>query len=94
MSDLILGLDVGSTSARALVIDLSGRIHGHSQTRLRSSHPAPGRVEQDRGEAVPGDRKQLAGRGTGPPVPRQLLEPQRVLPPPPPPVPPDPPPPP
>jgi glycerol kinase len=47
MSDLILGLDVGSTSARALVIDLSGRVHGHSQTRLHSSHPAPGRVEQD-----------------------------------------------
>ena len=50
MSDLILGLDVGSTSARALVSDLSGRVHGHSQTRLRSSHPAPGRVEQDPGD--------------------------------------------
>ena len=47
MPELILGLDVGSTSARALVIDLSGRVHGKAQTRLDSTHPAPGRVEQD-----------------------------------------------
>ncbi len=47
MPELILGLDVGSTSARALVIDLSGRVHGRGHTRLESTHPAPGRVEQD-----------------------------------------------
>lgn len=47
MPELVLGLDVGSTSARALVIDLSGRVHGQAQTRLDSMHPAPGRVEQD-----------------------------------------------
>ena len=47
MSDLILGLDVGSTSARALVIDLTGRVHGQSIVRLDSTHPGPGRVEQD-----------------------------------------------
>jgi glycerol kinase len=47
MSELILGLDVGSTSARALVIDLSGQVQGKAHTRLASHHPAPGRVEQD-----------------------------------------------
>ncbi len=47
MPELILGLDVGSTSARALVVDLSGRVHGQAHTRLESLHPAPGRVEQD-----------------------------------------------
>jgi glycerol kinase len=47
MAELILGLDVGSTSTRALVIDLSGRIHGQALARLESTHPAAGRVEQD-----------------------------------------------
>ncbi len=47
MPELILGLDVGSTSARALVVDLAGRVHGKALVRLPSSHPGPGRVEQD-----------------------------------------------
>ncbi len=47
MPELILGLDVGSTSTRALIIDLSGRVHGRAIARLESTHPAPGRVEQD-----------------------------------------------
>jgi glycerol kinase len=47
MPELILGLDVGSTSARALVIDLDGRVHGKGIVRLESTHPAPGQVEQD-----------------------------------------------
>ena len=45
MPELILGLDVGSTSARALVIDMSGRVYGRALTRLESTHPGPGRVE-------------------------------------------------
>jgi glycerol kinase len=49
MPELILGLDVGSTSASALVIDLSGRVHGRGLERLESLHPSPGRVEQDPG---------------------------------------------
>ena len=47
MPELILGLDVGSTSARALVVGLDGRVHGKAIVRLESSHPGPGRVEQD-----------------------------------------------
>ena len=47
MPELILGLDVGSTSTRALVIDLSGRVHGKAIARLESTRPGPGRVEQD-----------------------------------------------
>ena len=47
MNELILGLDVGSTSARALVVDLDGRVHGKGIARIQSHHPAPGRVEQD-----------------------------------------------
>jgi glycerol kinase len=47
MPELVLGLDVGSTSARALIIDLSGRVHGQAHTRLTSMHSGPGRVEQD-----------------------------------------------
>ena len=70
MPELILGLDVGSTSARALVIDLSGRVHGRAITRLQSSHPAPGRVEQDprevwqRVEATIAEALSVAGRQT------------------------------
>ena len=47
MSERILGLDVGTTSARALVLDPSGSVHGSGQAKLRSHHPQPGRVEQD-----------------------------------------------
>jgi len=47
MPELILGLDVGSTSARALVVDLEGTVHGRALERIDSIHPAPGRVEQD-----------------------------------------------
>ncbi len=50
MPELILGLDVGSTSARAVVIDLSGQVHGRALERIDSLHPAPGHVEQDPGE--------------------------------------------
>ena len=50
MSERILGLDVGSTSARALVMDPSGKVYGSGRTRLRSLHPQPGLVEQDPGE--------------------------------------------
>ncbi|MCP3984429.1 MAG: glycerol kinase [bacterium] len=47
MPELVLGLDVGSTSVCALLVDLSGRVHGKAKTRLDTLHPAPGRIEQD-----------------------------------------------
>lgn len=47
MPELILGLDVGTTSARALVVDLDGQVHGKGLVRLESTHPGPGQVEQD-----------------------------------------------
>lgn len=47
MPELVLGLDVGTTSARAQIIDLSGRVHGRAMTRLHSVHPVSGHVEQD-----------------------------------------------
>lgn len=47
MPELILGLDVGTSSARALIVDLSGQVHGRAQTFLVSQHRAPGLAEQD-----------------------------------------------
>jgi len=70
MPELILGLDVGSTSTSALVIDLSGRVHGRASARLESTHPAPGRVEQDpdetwrRVEGTIHEALRVAGRQT------------------------------
>ena len=68
MPELILGLDVGSTSTRAIIIDLSGRVHGRAIERIESTHSAPGRVEQDprevwrRVEATIADALAAAGR--------------------------------
>lgn len=50
MSEAVLGLDVGTTSARALVASVSGNVLGSSVQRLHWSHPRPGLVEQDAGE--------------------------------------------
>ena len=47
MPELILGLDVGTSSARAMVVDLSGKVHGRAQAKLIATHPAPGLAEQD-----------------------------------------------
>jgi len=47
MRERILGLDVGTTSARALVLDSAGRVYGFGSAKLRSHHPQPGRAEQD-----------------------------------------------
>ena len=47
MPELILGLDVGTTSARALVMDPSGGSLGKAQRRLATNHPSPGLAQQD-----------------------------------------------
>lgn len=51
MPELILAVDVGTTSARAAVFAPGGRIEGLGARPLTSRSPAPGRVEQD-AEAV------------------------------------------
>jgi len=49
VADLLLGLDVGTSSARALLVDRELRPVGAGQVLLASSLPAPDRVEQDAG---------------------------------------------
>ncbi len=43
---LFLGLDVGTQSVRAVLIDLDGRCHGHGTATLDTAHPAPAWAEQ------------------------------------------------
>jgi glycerol kinase len=47
MPELILALDVGTTSARALVMDAGGAVLAAERLPIVSSFPAPGLVEQD-----------------------------------------------
>jgi glycerol kinase len=69
MPDLLLGLDVGSTSVRSLVVDPEGRVLGSAGRTLRSRHPAPGLTEQDPAEvweyarATIAEALMAAGRG-------------------------------
>ncbi|GAA4050941.1 glycerol kinase GlpK [Parerythrobacter jejuensis] len=50
MSDLILVLDEGTTSTRAMVFGLDGRMHDVAQAELTQHYPKPGWVEHDAGE--------------------------------------------
>lgn len=47
MSDLILALDNGTQSLRALLFDASGQLHGKAAVPLQYQRPAPGRCEAD-----------------------------------------------
>ena len=47
MPEFLLGLDVGTTSARALVFDPAGKVTGAAQIPLTNANPFPGLVEQD-----------------------------------------------
>jgi len=55
VSDLLLALDCGTTSVRALAVEPSGRVLGRAAEPLATRFPAPGRVEQD--------AAQMASRG-------------------------------
>ena len=46
---LILVLDEGTTSTRALLFGANGEIHGCAQRAIETRHPRPGWVEQDAG---------------------------------------------
>lgn len=48
--ELILVLDEGTTSTRAMLFGLDGAVHGTAQRALTQHYPAPGRVEHDAGE--------------------------------------------
>ncbi|MCC6313132.1 MAG: glycerol kinase, partial [Thermomicrobiales bacterium] len=54
MSDqsLILALDQGTSSSRAILFDRAGNVHGLAQRPIASSYPHPGWVEQDAGEIL------------------------------------------
>ncbi|MBW2372021.1 MAG: glycerol kinase, partial [Deltaproteobacteria bacterium] len=45
--ELLLALDLGTTHARALLVDAEGQVRGRALQRLAVHFPAPGRVEQD-----------------------------------------------
>ncbi len=51
MSELLLALDVGTTTARALLAEAGGAVLASSGRPIATSHPGPGRAEQD-AEAV------------------------------------------
>ena len=48
--DLLLALDEGTTSARAIAFDLTGREMASHAVRIAQANPAPGWVEQDANE--------------------------------------------
>ena len=45
--ELLLALDLGTTSVRALLVDAGGRVLARASCPLDSRFPAPGRIEQD-----------------------------------------------
>jgi glycerol kinase len=47
MAQYILGIDEGTTSARAFVIDHETNILGFSQAELTQLYPRPGSIEHD-----------------------------------------------
>ena len=62
---LLLALDAGTTSTRAVLFGLDGRVHASAQRPLSQHYPRPGRVEHDavevRDAAVAVARECLAG---------------------------------
>jgi len=61
MPELILAIDVGTTSTRAAVMTPNGAIVGRAAAPLRSAYPAGGRVEQDAGGVWRATRRVMAG---------------------------------
>ncbi len=59
--DLVLALDLGTTSVRALVVAADGAVRARAQRPLETAYPAPGRVEQDPAELFSGSVEVLRG---------------------------------
>ncbi len=53
MTQVILALDQGTTSSRAIVFDRAGRIVGAAQEEFPQIYPQPGWVEHDPAEQGP-----------------------------------------
>ncbi|MFS0892694.1 xylulokinase [Microbacterium sp. 179-I 3D3 NHS] len=47
MTDLLLGLDIGTSSLKALLVDSRGRVEARVTERYDTRHPAHGHAEQD-----------------------------------------------
>ncbi|NNM29475.1 MAG: glycerol kinase, partial [Akkermansiaceae bacterium] len=45
--ELVLALDQGTTSSRAMIFDPSGKVLGSAQREFAQHYPEPGRVEHD-----------------------------------------------
>src|SRR5260221_14383311 len=83
MPELILAIDVGTTSLGAGLFSPDGRLAGFASVGLRSISPAPGRVEQDaslvwRGARKGGARVPFNPGGKGPGHPAGRITPQRT----------------
>src|ERR1700722_8050818 len=61
MPELILAIDVGTTSTRAAVMTPKGVIVSRAAAPLRSAYPAGGRVEQDAVGVWRATRRVMAG---------------------------------
>jgi gluconokinase len=51
---IVLGVDIGTTSAKAVAFDVEGEVWGAAEREYPLREPAPGRVEQDAEEVVAG----------------------------------------
>ncbi len=60
MPERLLALDIGTTTARAVVFEPSGIVVGIARASLRSTSPQPGRVEQDVGRVWRATRRVIA----------------------------------
>ncbi|MEZ5843693.1 MAG: glycerol kinase GlpK [Hyphomicrobiaceae bacterium] len=60
MPDLVLAIDQGTTSSRAIIFDAAGAIRGVGQQELMQHYPAAGLVEHDADEILAGTRATIA----------------------------------
>ena len=65
MPELLLALDAGTTGTRAMLVASDGAVLAVERRALRSSHPAPGLVEQDAEEVWRDCEAVIAGVLTG-----------------------------
>jgi glycerol kinase len=61
MPELLLALDIGTTTARAMLFSPAGTVEGMARAPLTSQAPGPGRVEQDADRVWAAARRVIAG---------------------------------